>query len=61
MEIETIKIVADITDDNPHGYIIINKDDLTEEHEIFTAEPVEAEPVKKKGKAKEPDPPPENQ
>ena len=27
MEIETVKIVAPVTDDNPHGYVVINKSD----------------------------------
>ncbi len=35
MQPETVKIVADVSEDNPLGYIVINKDDLTEEHKLF--------------------------
>ncbi|MTD33878.1 hypothetical protein [Paludibacterium denitrificans] len=35
MELETVKITAEITDLNPLGYIIINKSDLTEDHVLF--------------------------
>lgn len=35
MEIETVKVAAPVVDGNPHGYIVINKSDLTAEHEIF--------------------------
>ena len=35
MEPETVKIAADVTADNPLGYIIINKTDLTEDHVLF--------------------------
>lgn len=42
MHCETVKVVAPTSDDNPHGYIVINKSDLTDKHEIFDAEPVKA-------------------
>lgn len=33
---ETVKIVSSISEDNPLGYIVINKDDFDEKkHEIF--------------------------
>lgn len=35
MELETVKIVSPVSSDNPHGYIVINKSDLTEDHELF--------------------------
>ncbi|MBA4707519.1 hypothetical protein [Aquitalea aquatica] len=35
MELETVKITADVTAENLLGYIVINKTDLTEEHELF--------------------------
>jgi hypothetical protein len=35
MEIETVKITTDVTDQNQLGYVIINKSDLTEEHTLF--------------------------
>jgi hypothetical protein len=40
MECPTVKVVSPVTEQNPHGYIVINKSDLTDEHEIFGAEPV---------------------
>ena len=35
MQLETVKVVSEVSDDNPHGYIVINKSDLTDEHELF--------------------------
>ena len=35
MQPETVKIVADVSEDNPLGYIVINKDDLTDQHKLF--------------------------
>jgi hypothetical protein len=35
MELETVKVVSPVSEDNPTGYIVINKSDLTEEHELF--------------------------
>jgi hypothetical protein len=43
MQLETVKIVSPVSDDNPRGYIVINKSDLTEDHEIFT-EKTDVEP-----------------
>lgn len=42
MECETVKVVSPATDENPHGYIVINKSDLTEDHKVFVAKPVKA-------------------
>lgn len=42
MEVETVKVVSPASDGNPHGYIVINKSDLTDKHEIFSAGPVKA-------------------
>lgn len=35
MQVETVKVVVPANDDNPQGYIVINKSDMTEEHELF--------------------------
>lgn len=35
MHCPTVKVVSPVSDENPHGYIVINESDLTEEHEIF--------------------------
>lgn len=35
MELETVKIAAEVTAENPLGYIVINKTDLTEDHVLF--------------------------
>jgi hypothetical protein len=46
--VETVRIVTPLSEDNPLGYIVINKDDLTEEHELYveTADPAAAAPRK---------------
>lgn len=33
----TIRVVAPVTDENPHGHIVINAADLTDEHRLFDA------------------------
>ena len=33
--IETVKIVSPVSIENPHGYIVINKSDLTPAHVVF--------------------------
>ncbi|HWG06002.1 MAG TPA: hypothetical protein VG271_13395 [Beijerinckiaceae bacterium] len=43
MQVETVKIVSPKSDENPHGYIVINKDDLREEHELFVEAAEEAD------------------
>lgn len=45
MEIETVKVTSPASDENPLGYIIINKGDLTPEHELFVE--AGAEPTKR--------------
>ena len=35
MELETVKIAAEVTAENPLGYIVINKTDLTEDHVLL--------------------------
>lgn len=35
MDCPTVKIVSPVSDENPHGYIVINKSELTDEHEVF--------------------------
>lgn len=44
MQLETVKVVSPVSEDNPHGYIVINKTDLTDEHELF--EEGEPDPAK---------------
>ena len=38
MIVKTVKIVCPVTDDNPHGHIVINAIDLTEDHELVECE-----------------------
>jgi hypothetical protein len=38
MLLETAKIVSPVSDENPYGFIVINKSDLTDEHELFVEE-----------------------
>lgn len=46
---ETVRVVSEVSDDNPLGYVVINKDDYVEgEHELFD------KPTPKKGKAAAP-------
>lgn len=35
MHCPTVKVVSPVSDENPHGYIVINESDLTEDHEMF--------------------------
>lgn len=39
--VETVKIVAPVVDGNPHGYVVINKSDLSDEHQLFGEQPQE--------------------
>lgn len=41
MQLETVKIASPVSEDNPLGYIVINKDDVTEADTLFV------EPAKK--------------
>ncbi|MFZ6655932.1 HeH/LEM domain-containing protein [Undibacterium sp. TJN19] len=34
----TVKVVAEVTEDNPLGFIVINESDLTENQQIFVEE-----------------------
>ena len=46
--IPTVRVVSPVSDDNPHGFIVINEADLTDEHELFDKPaPVEPAPVEK--------------
>jgi hypothetical protein len=50
----TVRIVAPVTDKNPHGHITINAADLTEEHTLFDAgqdEATDKTPAKRSRKA----------
>lgn len=47
MQLETVKVVSPVSDDNPHGYIVINKTDLTDEHELFDEDGAKKEPAAK--------------
>ena len=51
MQVETVKVVSPVSDDNPHGYIVINKSDLTDEHELFGEE--KTKPARKTRKTEE--------
>jgi hypothetical protein len=33
--IETVRIVAPVTPENPLGFVVINRSDLTDAHELF--------------------------
>jgi hypothetical protein len=35
MHCPTVRVVSPVSDDNPHGFIVINESDLTDDHEIF--------------------------
>ena len=35
MQIETVRIVSPVSDGNPNGYIVINAEDRTDEHELY--------------------------
>jgi hypothetical protein len=35
MHCPTVKVVSPVSDDNQHGYIVINESDLNEDHEVF--------------------------
>ena len=37
--VETVRVVSPVSDGNPHGYVVINRTDLTPEHEVFGAKP----------------------
>lgn len=37
MEIETVRVVSPVSDDNPHGYIIKNKQDVAVVDVLFDA------------------------
>lgn len=52
MQPETVKIVADVSEDNPLGYIVINKADLTDDHKLFDEE-AEVKTAKKSNKDSE--------
>lgn len=32
---QTVRVKSPVSEDNPLGYVVINKDDLTNEHELF--------------------------
>ncbi|MBA4710541.1 hypothetical protein [Aquitalea aquatica] len=50
MELETVKIAAEVTAENPLGYIVINKTDLTEDHALFDELAKDDSSKKAKGK-----------
>jgi hypothetical protein len=35
MQLETVRVVSPESEDNDLGFIVINKSDLTDEHELF--------------------------
>jgi hypothetical protein len=46
--VPTVRIVAPISVGNPHGYIVINEADLSDDHEIHGAEPAKRGPGRPK-------------
>jgi hypothetical protein len=34
--VETVRVQSPVTDDNPTGFIVINKADLTDAHKLYT-------------------------
>ena len=48
MQVETVKIVSPVSEGNPHGYVVINKADLSAEHVLFDDKPVNKEKPAKK-------------
>lgn len=49
MTLKTIRVVSPVSDDNPHGYIVINEHDMTADHVPFSpeSEKVAGKPVRK--------------
>lgn len=49
MQLETVRVVSPVSEDNPTGFIVINKSDLTEDHKLFVEEGEKAgrKPAKK--------------
>ena len=51
MELETVRITSEVSDENPNGYIVINRDDFVEGvHVLFeeaAADPPDGGPTKK--------------
>lgn len=47
MQLETVKVVSPTSDDNPLGYIVINKMDLAADHQRFDEDGVKKEPAEK--------------
>ena len=47
MELETVRITSPVSDENPLGYIVINKTDFKEDEHTLFVEPGEAKSKKK--------------
>lgn len=47
MQLETVKVVSPVSDDNPLGFIVINKTDLTADHELFDEDGAKKDPAAK--------------
>jgi len=43
----TVRVSSPVTDDNPHGFIVINKSDMTDDHQLFEDAP-DAQDAQKK-------------
>lgn len=41
MNCPTVRVVSPVSDENPHGFIVINESDLAESHEVFEENAVE--------------------
>jgi hypothetical protein len=55
MECPTVKVVSPVSDENPHGYIVINESDLTEDYEVFGDEKAAVAPAAKRKYTKQTD------
>lgn len=40
---ETVRVKSLVSEDNPLGYVVINKDDLAADHELFDEAPAKPE------------------
>ncbi len=50
MQIETVKVAAKVSEDNPLGYVVINKCDMTDSDVLFSDE-IDKAPAKQDKKA----------
>lgn len=48
MELETVKVACPVTEENPTGYYVKNKCDMTDEDVLFDEKKADPEPEKKR-------------